>query len=289
MAVRAIVESLDDIPEALRPEYVEQDGKYVLQLEGGFTQADRDRLQRALAKERDDHKGTREKLRKYGDATPERFEELNNENEDLKLQLDTLKTQDDEDRTKKIEELAERRALARIKPLERKMQALQEDFQAVSGERDNLKQEKHRSRIVNAVTNSSLLKEVGVVPDAVEDVELWALSNFDTDDEGNVVSKDTLGTPGLSPKDVFMDMKNAGQRRHWFGTTTGAGASGGSGKESFADNPFTGGRNHPKFNLTKIASLCRRDPRLAVRMAKAASTKDYDATQHLPEELKKKL
>jgi len=147
---------------------------------------------------------------------------------------------------------------------------------------DSLLGERRTSKIVGTVADPGLLKDAGIVPDAVEDIKLWALHNFDVDDDGNVVSKETLGTPGLSPKEVYADLKSQGMRRHWFGITKGAGAGGGKPGESFGDNPFEKG----KFNLTKIGAIVRQDPKKAVRMAKAASKDGYDATKHLPKELR---
>ena len=55
MALKAILDSLTDIPEALHGEYVERNGKFELQVEGMKTQGDVDRLQTALTKERNNH------------------------------------------------------------------------------------------------------------------------------------------------------------------------------------------------------------------------------------------
>jgi len=283
MPIPVIVDSLEDVPEPIREEYVERDGRYELQLDGAVSVADRDRLQRALAKEREDHKASKKRLQSYGELTPEKIEELTSERDELKLQLEAAGSQDDEERTKKIEELAEKRAALRVRPFERKVKEFQAELENISGERDRLLQEKRTNTVLSAVTDASLLKEAGVVPDAVEDVKLWALHNFEIDEAtGKVVSKETLGTPGLAPKEVFADMKSQGTRRHWFGATSGAGATGGKASESFGENPFA----QDKFSLTKIGAIVRQDPEKARRMAAAASTKDWDAKRFLPKELR---
>lgn len=282
MALDVVVESLDNVPEAIREEYVERDGRYVLELNGAFSVEDRDRLQGALKKERDEHKSTKERLRSYGELTPEKASELNGRIEELELQIEANGSEDDEARQKKIDELAERRALARVKPVERQLKSLQDELQNIAGERDQLRAEKTRAKIVGSVTSPALLKELGVNSDAVEDIELWALHNFEIDDDGNTVSKETLGTPGLSPKDVFADMKQQGKRRHWFGPTVGAGAGGGRPGDSFEKNPFAA----ETFSLTRIAQAVKQDPRRAVRMAKAANTKDHNALKFLPKALR---
>ena len=62
MALKAILDSLTDVPEALHGEYVERNGKFELQVEGMKTQGDVDRLQTALTKERNDHKASKDKF-----------------------------------------------------------------------------------------------------------------------------------------------------------------------------------------------------------------------------------
>ena len=277
-----IVDSVDDLPAEVREHYKERDGKYVLELDGAFSQMDRDALQTSLQKERGEHKETKKRLSAFGSHTPESIEELTTKIDDLQLQIDTHGADGEEERNAKIEELAERRALAKIRPLERQLKQVQEEFTGVVGERDNLIQDKRRNTIKGAVLNPALLKEAGIVEDAAPDVELWALSNFEVDDSGNVVSRDTLGTPGLSPKDVFADMRTAGQRRHWFGATKGGGAAGGRSGEQFDNNPFS----QTTFSLTNIARIVKTDPQRAIRMAKAACSKDYDAMKYLPPALR---
>lgn len=282
--LEVIVESLDNVPEAFHGEYVERDGKFVLELKGAFSQIDRDALQGSLRKERADHKDTRGKLTAFGEHTPETIETLVTAGEDLQLQLDASGGTDEE-RLKKIDELAERKSLARIKPIERKLEALNLEFGTVTGERDKLLGEKATNKIIAAVTDPAVLKEAGLVPEAVEDVKLWALANFEIDEHsGKVVSRDTLGTPGLTPKDVYGDMKTNNQRRHWFGPTTGAGAGGGRAGDSFDKNPFA----QETFSLTNIGKAVQADPARAVRMAKAATTKDRDALKFLPASIRPK-
>lgn len=83
MALKAILDSIDDLPEDVKKEYVEKNGKFELQVEGMKTQADVERLQGALTKERNDHKAVRDRLGLLGDrkiedvlATLDRVPEL---------------------------------------------------------------------------------------------------------------------------------------------------------------------------------------------------------------------
>jgi len=288
MALDVIVESLDDVPENLHGEYVERDGQFVLQLNGAWSQADREALRKSLQKERTGHKETKGRLTAFGEHTPESIEEVIANREELQLQIDAAGGDDDEKQAK-LDELVDRRTQAKLRPLQRKFDALQTDFNTVTGERDTLQTEKDRGKILAGVTGPKLLAEVGVTllktaPDAVEDMELWALHNFEIDGEtGKVVSRETLGVPGLSPKDVFLDMKSNGQRRHWFGETIGAGARVGKPGSSFAHNPFAEGT----FSLTECGKIVTSDPKKAVSMAKAATTKTWDGAKFLPPSLRK--
>ena len=276
--LKVIVDSLDDVPESIRDEYVERDGKFVLQLDGAFSTLDRDALQTALGKERQETKKAREQLRKFGDLTPDSIEELRAQNEQLQLQLETVNAESDEERNKKIEELVERRAAARVRPLERKLEQIGGELQEIAGERDNLRRERTQNAVIGAVTDPALLKEFGIVPDAVEDIRVWATMNFEIEEgTDRVVSRDTLGTPGLAPKDVYADMRTQGQRRHWFGSTQGAGASGGRDGNNFANNPFA----EKTLNLTKIGEIVRSNPQMAIRMAKAVG-----GARYLPQSLR---
>ncbi len=283
MALDMIIKALDDVDEAFRGEYAERDGKFVLDVIGVFSEIDRTKLQEALRKERDEHKTTRGKLGKFGENTPERFVELTDKTEELQLALDATGAENDEERAAKIEELAERKSLAKIRPLERQLKTVNDAMLGITSERDKLKAKERRATVLSSVLSPTLLKEVGVVADAAEDVELWALVNFEIDEHsGKVVSKDSLGTSGLSPRDVFTEMKAEGRRRHWFGPTQGAGADDGKGRESFQNNPFS----QETFSLTRIGQLVKADAPKALRMAKAASGKGYDAMKYLPEELR---
>ncbi len=282
MALDMIVESLDSVDEAFRGEYVERDGKFVLDVTGAFSEVDRNKLQESLRKERDDHKSTRGKLKAFGENTPDSFTTLTDKAEELQLALDSTEGSDEE-RAAKNEELAERKALAKIRPLERQIKTLGTSLTDITGERDGLLTDKRRAKILGTVLSPKLLKEVGIVPEAADDVELWALHNFEIDEHSDkVVSKDSLGNPGLGPKDVFTEMKANGQRRHWFGPTQGAGAAGGKGGDNFENNPFS----EETFSLTRIGQIVKSDTAKALRMARAASSKSYDAIRFLPTELR---
>lgn len=274
MPLKYQVESLEDVPEALREFYVERNGRYEITVEGMKTQGDVDRVMQALTKERDAHDASKAKLRAYGEYTPEAVEKALAELEDTKIQLAAVK-RDGGPKEEDIEKLVESRTLQRVRPLERQLQQLQTKTQELTGVNQSLIQEKTRSTILGDVFTAARLKEVNVIPDVLEpngDVELWAERVFERTDDGRTISKEGVGvTPGLSPKEVFVDLKAAGLRRHWFGDTVGSGALPGTRPSDGGLNPFKDGSG---FNLTEAMRLCQSDPARAKRLAKAAGRED---------------
>lgn len=67
MALKYKYQSMDEIPEAVRANYTERDGAFILNVEGmpEDLSANVSRLTESLQKERNDHKATREKLRVF--------------------------------------------------------------------------------------------------------------------------------------------------------------------------------------------------------------------------------
>lgn len=274
MSLMAVVETLDSVPEEFHSLYSERDGRFeVTAIEGMKTQGDVDRLQEALRKERGISGDLKTRVSSFGEITPESVETLQHENEDLKLQLDAASREggpSEED----LEKLAETRALMRIRPLERQLNKATEELQAITGERDTLAKERSRSQIVTAAERAAQAKDVAVTKEVVASGDLgdWAARVFEIVD-GKVVTKDGVGlTPGITPDQALLDMKEGGQRPYWFGATTGAGARGGKTPHGeTGDNPFKldEATGRPK-NLTAAAQIARSDPERAKRLLSVA-------------------
>ena len=275
MSLTAVIESLDGVPEQFHELYEERDGQFeITGISGMKTQADVDRLQESLRKERGVSKELRGKVTGFGEHTPETIEELQGQVEDLQLQIEAAKKEggpSEED----LDKMAESRALMRIKPLERQIAKLQGALEEITGERDKLAANETRTTLVGSVERSAQSKDVGIQKEvlAAGDIALFAERTFEVID-GEVVSREGIPgiTPGLSPEQVFLDIKESGSRPYWFGPTVGAGAGGGKGGgQETGDNPFkldeTTGK--PK-NITAAAQMFRSDPERAKRLAKSA-------------------
>lgn len=275
-------ETFDALDASLQSEYTERDGQFVLQVDGVFSPIDRNKLNEALRKEREDHGKAKAALKKFGTRSPDAIDALETQVADLQAQLDTTGG-DPKERQANVDKLVETRLAARIKPLERQIAELGTQL----GERDqtiqSLNADRARGSVVGALRSPEFVKSMGLNPDVQDDAfDLWALHNFTVDPDGRVVTSDAFGTPGLAPADAFKELKAENKKRHWFGETAGGGANGGRGKESFTGaNPFAQGT----YNLTKAAQIVRDNPQLAVRMAKAATTDKWNAMQYLPKEL----
>jgi len=271
MPLQAVHETLDDIPEQYRDLYTEKNGKHELTgIVGVKTQADIDRLQTALGKERDEHKAAREQLGMWGDL----------KHEDVVSILDRVPELEaaaagklDENA---IEEMVERRVngtlQSRTAPLERQVNTLKTEYEKALQERDALLGEK-RTRLIHDHVRKALVNKK-VIPEAHEDALMLADRMFEIrDDDGAIVTKSDVGvTPGV---DAGLWLDEFGEKRpHWFPGSTGGGA-GGSGRggaggvPSGTGNPFS----RDGWNLTKQGEILRTQGReKADQMARAAGT-----------------
>lgn len=259
MALEYIYDTRDQIPEGYADLYTEKDGKFVLtEVNGIKTPEDVERVQTALRKERDEHKGTKDKLRSFGDLNPEEARKAI----DRLPELEALVGKEG-DLEKKIEEAASARVKAATAPLERKLNEVQEERDRLSSERDSFEME-IRNRTFRDVVGSAARK-AKVQSSAVDDIVVVARDHFEEVD-GKLVTKE--GAPvgqGLDPTAYFKEMER--HRPHWWPVSEGGGARGGSGAPG-GKNPFS----HENWNLTEQGRIYRSDPKEADRLAKAAGT-----------------
>jgi hypothetical protein len=260
MALKAILDSIDDLPDALKGEYVQKGDKYELQVEGMKTEADVARVQEALRKEKNDFT-----------AFKAQFAPLAGKKvEDVVAALDRIPELEAAAQGKlddtKINEIVETRLKSRAAPLERENTQLK----ATIAEKDTViagyeGKEKTRS-IHDAVRKAA--SAVKVVPEAIEDALILAERHFQVDESGRVVTKDGVGvTPGIQPEAWFTDLQST--RKHWWGANIGGGGNGNRGGNGGADNPWTA----ENWNMTKQGQIVRENPQKAEQLAKVAGTK----------------
>jgi hypothetical protein len=90
MALKAMVENLDEVPEALRGEYLEADGKWILDVESveGFALEDVRGLKNALSRQQADAKKYKDATKAYGDLSPAEAKKLQARIEELEALQD---------------------------------------------------------------------------------------------------------------------------------------------------------------------------------------------------------
>ena len=230
---------------------------------GVYTQANLDRVQAALDKERADHKETKDKLTVWGDldhektlATLDRIPELEAA---AKGALDEAK----------IEEIVTRRVEGTINtrtaPLERQVTVLTGKLETVATERDALAGEKQQRRVHDTVLEA-LIEKPEVRRDAYDDALLWAERHLEIrEDDNKIVTRDQVGvTPGVETGVWLMEMLD--KRPHWQKPSKGGGAPGSRDGGDITNNPW-----NPKApNLTEQARILSENPDRARQLAQAA-------------------
>lgn len=141
MKLKAIIAKLEDVSEAHRALYAEQDGKFVLQVEGvdGFSLEDVSGLKSALGKKTTEARDATEKLQAFGDLDPKA----------AKTALDKVKEFENFDPKTEAEKIAEAKFKAREKEL---IDLHTAEIGKVTGERDGLTGEVSRLLIDGEAT-----------------------------------------------------------------------------------------------------------------------------------------
>lgn len=269
MVLQAIHASLDDIPEQYQDLYTEKNGQFELTgIQGVKTQADIDRLQTALTKERDEHKATK--------AAGAVWAEL--DHEDVMSKLDRIPELEaaaaDKFDEAAIEDAVNRRVEGTINS---KLAPLERQVKQLTDERDQYKQgfekltAKDRTRQIHDNVREQLTKNK-VIPEAFEDALMVADRVFEIrEDDNAIVTKDGVGvTPGVTADIWLTEIQTT--RPHWFPGSVGGGAGGsggGRGGVNMANNPWS----HEGWNMTKQGEILRTQGReQADNLAKAAGT-----------------
>ena len=162
MVLKAILDNLNDVPEHFHELYTEKNGKFEFTgVEGMKTQADIERLQSALAKERNDNKQTRDRFSVLGDRDLDEVVGLLDRIPELEA---AAAGKVDET---KMAELVEARLKTKLAPVEREKAGLATKVAELTGQIEQF-QSRERTRAIHdevrkAATSSKVL------PEALED------------------------------------------------------------------------------------------------------------------------
>jgi hypothetical protein len=255
MALKAIYENVDDIPEVHRDLYSERDGKHVLTgVEGIKFQSDVDNVMTSLTKERNDHKATKLKYSSYSKL-------LNHEGkpfekaEDLQAVIDSvpeLKAAAEAGGSKSAEAVA-RQVEAAKKTLEttlgRQVAEVSEKFNKAQQRIDVLEDQQRKTFIRDNVLKEIMGSKIGKFePDAIEDALMYADRHLETeeerDEDGNLTFKsvrtrDGVGvTPGLEPAAWLAEMQP--RKGHWYLPSEGTDSRGNKrNSNNMPNNPWS--------------------------------------------------
>lgn len=260
MALKAIIESLDEIDERFHELYTEKGGKFEFTgVEGFKTQADIDRLQTALSKERNEHRIARDRMSLFGDRKPE----------DILAALDRIPELEAAAAGKlddsKLNEIVETRIKSRIAPLEREKGTLSQTVaqltESLTAYQQREIQRSVHDEIRKAATTAHLL------PEALEDALMFAERVFEVDETGRVQVRDGFGfTPGTDATTWFSELQS--KRPHWWGSSQGGGATGSKGNLSGVSNPWS----LAHWNMTEQGKIYKENRQRAESLAKSAGT-----------------
>lgn len=272
MKIKAKYEKFEDIPEAVREMYEERDGAWHLKkdaVEGVKTQADVDRVQGALKKEREAKEKAEVALKKFeslGDRDVEELLKASDEVEDLKAQLEQSgkgKASNDET-AKKLRELERQN-----RDLTRERDKLKGDHATEKARADNLDGSIKTSKIEAEITRIGTAQKVR--SEAIPDMHMYR-GIFEVADDGSIRAKDNVGvTPGITVEEWLGERRKTSP--HWWPTSEGGGAQGGDGKNANGNNPFAKGA----FNFTEANRIAKADPGKALNLARQAGFASVEA------------
>ena len=262
MKLKAVIDSLDGLDDAFHELYTEKDGKFLLTgVEGIKTQADVDRVNRALTAEKTAHKATKDKfapLASYLDdvdatvAKLDKYDELE--------QAATGKIDE-----KALEGMVSTRLKTLLSPVERERDAAKAERDALKAANGELTAKEKRRIIHDAVRTAAVKSKM--IDTAMDDALALAERVMEVDDDGNVMTKDKAGvTPGIDVTTWLTEVQP--KRPHWWPASQGGGAKGSGGGGGFTDNPWTA----EHWNMTAQGRILNENPTRAENMAKSAGT-----------------
>jgi hypothetical protein len=259
--LKTIYDSAEDIPEGYADLYTERNGKWELTgIQGVKTQADVERVQEALRKEKADHRLAKTALQAFEGIDPEAITAQANKLEEVTAQLEAINKDGRVDEAK-LEPIIAARIKQAVAPLERDKVNLERQLDAqkkIVGEKDGevitLRTSITTGDIERQIRDAAA--EAKVAPLAIFDAIRYGREVFEKAEDGRVITKDVNGVvPGLTPKEWFKDQLD--KSPHWWPVSVGGGSqgSGNSGRGGY------GGVNNPwsraGWNVTKQGTLVK--------------------------------
>lgn len=246
MKLKAILDSVSDLPDAIKAYYVEKDGKFVLQIEGVADHPDAKALKSALDRERDEKKAAKDKLTAIEtrvSGLPEDF--------DLAAYNRLMDTAKDKDVDARLEEQKNRLT-----------KQFDTEKATLTADRDKWKTASESEAKTSTLTKA--IAEANIAPQFVEAVEAMFAGKIHIAHEGDklITTIDSLPVADALKAFATSDKGKA------FVQAPGNGGGGSGG------NPGSGGEVNPwakdTLNLTEQGRIYRADPAKAERLQRAA-------------------
>lgn len=271
MALKMILASLEGVDDTTAALYKERDGKFELQVEGGFSQIDVDKLRGAANAEREISKGVKAQLAAWGDRNPEETIAILDKVPEMEILIAAGKNKLD---NTQVEALAE----GRVKPIRAQLEAeanKRKEAEAKVAEWVAKDQRRTILDTVRALATESKAKPESYATE-LGGLMLLAERLFTINEQGVVVSRD--GAPdichGLPAKEVWGEVQKA--HSYLWPDSQGGGASGGSGGSGGVQgNPFKAN------NMTERGRFVRENanrPEVIANAMKAAGLSDQGQT-----------
>lgn len=193
MALPARVKSLDDVDEAFRGEYAEKGGEFVLQVDGIKEHPAVTGLANAHDRLKERHAELAEKIKTFGDRTPDDIAELETELEELRASKgsDLISPEDLKELRDRVKELAKKAKRA-------------DDLEGEIQFRDKDQQTRLKSDVRAALASAGVRKEALNAASALLLQEYSA--RYERTDEGfkPVVTGEVSGVPGDHALEEFV-------------------------------------------------------------------------------------
>lgn len=253
MTIKAVYESLDDIPEAHRELFAEKDGQFMIAVEGVRLASEVDAMERAMRGAKADREKLAKKVREHFGDRP--FDEIRADLERLP-ELEAAAGNGGAE----VKERAEALAASTVAPIQKELETTKAELAAAHAKIE-------RGAIHDALRTAA--KKAGVIDAAIEDVLLRGERVFSVGDDGDVRTKDGAGvTPYMDAGAWLGELLQT--RPHWLPPSVGGGASGASGGAGMASNPWSAAN----WSLTQQGAFVRQHgAEKANQMAKAAGSK----------------
>lgn len=251
MKLQATYDKKEDIPEAFVDLFKEKGEKWCIEIEGVQTDANVQRLEFSLKKERDENAKLREEAKAHG-KTPDEVQAII---EELEAANATIASGGDKKTEEQIEKIVETRVRTKIGPLERQITKLTKERDDSVLATQTLSGEIVTGKIELAIRAAA--EKAKVIPSAIPDLVMRGKPQFELveqDGKVSVITKDGIGiTPGLLPDGWIEEL--APSAAHYWPANVGAGANGGGLTLGITEkNPWT----KANWNMTDQGQILKK-------------------------------